>query len=267
MDEIYLTKWGNSNRRVVLVHGSAQGSEVGGDKHFAKQIDLAEHGWELVVPDRPGHGRTAAPGRPDDAALDGAWVAELLGDGAHLVGHSFGGAVALAAAARRPGAVRSLTLIEPALQKFALADPDVRKFGLKAMLTLALPMTAAMRARRFALLVRIPEEIRGGSSPAELRQMGRGLKALRLPSGGEIAAQLAVARTRDIPFMVVTGGWSRALDAIGRLAAKAGGGQHVVIASTHHFPQAVSDEFNDRLNNFMLEADAKALQRPERESG
>lgn len=258
MDEIYLTKWGDGGRRVVLVHGSAQGSEVGGDKHFAKQSELAARGWEVIVPDRPGHGRTPAPGRSDDAKLDGLWVADLLGDDAHLVGHSFGGAVALAAAARRPEAVRSLTLIEPALQKFALTDPDVRKFGLKALLTLALPMPAAVRARRFARLVRIPEEIRGGSSASELRKIGRGLKALRLPSGDEIAAQLSVVRAKEIPFMVVTGGWNRAFDAIGRLAAAAGGGQHVLITSSHHFPQAVSDEFNDRLNNFMLEADAKA---------
>lgn len=88
--------------------------------------------------------------------------------------------------------------------------------------------------------------------------MGRGLKTLRLPAGDEIAEQLEVVRTSEIPFMVVTGGWSHAFDAIGRLAAEAGRGQHVVIASNHHFPQAVSDEFNDRLNSFMLEADTKA---------
>jgi len=40
-------------------------------------------------------------------------MADLLED-AHLVGHSFGGAAALAAAARRPDAVRPPKLIEPA---------------------------------------------------------------------------------------------------------------------------------------------------------
>src|SRR5262249_30613267 len=40
-------------------------------------------------------------------------VAELLGDGAQLVGHSYGGVVSLLAAAQRPEAVRSLVLIEP----------------------------------------------------------------------------------------------------------------------------------------------------------
>ena len=37
-----------------------------------------------------------------------------------------GGAEALLAAARRPGAVRSLVLVEPALQVVALTDPSVQ---------------------------------------------------------------------------------------------------------------------------------------------
>ena len=115
-----ITRWGDAGPRVVMVHGSAQGSRVGGARHFSKQAALKDRGWQIVVPDRPGHGLSRAPGRPDDAELDGEWVAEMLEGGAHLVGHSFGGAVALAAAARRPEAVYSLTLIEPAMQALSL---------------------------------------------------------------------------------------------------------------------------------------------------
>ena len=71
------------------------------------QSQLGENGWQVLAPDRPGHGRSKAPGRPDDPEADGEWVAQLLGDGAHLlgdgahlVGHSFGGCVVLNAAAR-----------------------------------------------------------------------------------------------------------------------------------------------------------------------
>src|SRR5271165_4633819 len=112
---IHVARWGHSGPRVVLVHGGAQGTPVGGESNFRAQQPLAQEGWQLIVPDRPGHGRSPDPGRPDDAEADGAWVAALLEDGAHLVGHSFGGCVALAAAARRPEAVRSLTLIEPGM--------------------------------------------------------------------------------------------------------------------------------------------------------
>jgi pimeloyl-ACP methyl ester carboxylesterase len=56
---------------VILVHGGAQGSEVGGERNFSPQRALAEEGWQLIVPDRPGHGRSPDPGRPDDAEADG----------------------------------------------------------------------------------------------------------------------------------------------------------------------------------------------------
>ena len=124
---IHITRWGESGPRVVLVHGGAQGTDVGGETNFSNQRVLAERGWQLIVPDRPGHGKSSDPGRPDDAEADGMWVADFLGDGAHLLGHSFGGCVALSAAARRPEAVKSLTLIEPAMFQFAAGNPAVRR--------------------------------------------------------------------------------------------------------------------------------------------
>ena len=146
---VHITRWGLAGPTVVCIHGSAQGSRVGGDGHFATQRALADHGWQLLVPDRPGHGQSPANGQPDDADLDGAWVADdLLANlpgGAHLVGHSFGGAVALAAAARRPGAVRSLTLIEPGMQKLASRDPAVRRFGMQ-------PKVALLSASNFGTM-------------------------------------------------------------------------------------------------------------------
>ena len=57
--------------------------------------------------------RPAANGfLPVAAALDG--LIDRCGQPVHLVGHSFGAAVALKLAQRRPDRVRSLTLIEPA---------------------------------------------------------------------------------------------------------------------------------------------------------
>ena len=44
--------------------------------------------------------------------MDAIWAAEMVGESSHLVGHSYGGLIALAAAALRPTVVRSLTLIE-----------------------------------------------------------------------------------------------------------------------------------------------------------
>jgi len=255
-EKIWITRWGQSGPKVVLVHGSAQGSSVGGDHHFSRQQRLAEQGWQLLVPDRPGHGRSSSPGRPDDAEADGEWVADLLGDGAHLVGHSFGGCVALAAAARRPPAVRSLMLIEPGMQKLAIRDPAVRRFVLNLLVVLKLSFSAESRAKRFAKLLHIPAEIRGGGDAEELKRMGQAIARLRVPSKETLESELGVIMREGIPLLVVTGGWSPAFDATASRVAAVGGGQTAVIPSEHHFPQIVSDEFNLLLMRFMKASDA-----------
>ena len=255
-ETIHITRWGPSGERVILVHGSAQGSRVGGDEHFARQQALAGKGWQVMLPDRPGHGRSPDPGRPDDAEIDGAWVAELLGDdGAHLVGHSFGGAVTLAAAALRPDKVRSLTLIEPAMQAIGTDIPVVRRFLFKLVRVMLFSLTAQRRIVGFARAVGIPDSIAGGKSDAELKRMGAGIKALRVPKKADILAHLALIKARGTRFAVVTGGWNPAFEAIGDRVALLGGGERLVIASPHHFPQGVSEEFNDWLDAFMRRAD------------
>jgi pimeloyl-ACP methyl ester carboxylesterase len=67
------------------------------------------------------------PGGHQDFDVDASDLAALLDDRPHLVGHSYGTLGALLAAARRPGDVRSLTLIEPPLFYLAPDDPDVAR--------------------------------------------------------------------------------------------------------------------------------------------
>ena len=64
MPELHVTRWGDSGSTVVMIHGGAQGSSVGGDRCFAAQQRLAERGWQVVVPDRPGHGKSPDPVDP-----------------------------------------------------------------------------------------------------------------------------------------------------------------------------------------------------------
>src|SRR5437870_6696847 len=76
-----------SGPRVVLVHGSV-GS---GWSTWWAQRSLAER-FTLVVPDRPG-----SPPNPPVERVDfeeqAPLVADLLEDGAHLAGHSYGGVI------------------------------------------------------------------------------------------------------------------------------------------------------------------------------
>lgn len=100
---------------VVFVHGAGMDGSI-----WALQTRwFAHHGFSVLAPDLPGHGRTAGPGLPTiDAMAD--WLAKLLATAgaspAALVGHSMGSLIALATAARHPAAVARLALIGTALE-------------------------------------------------------------------------------------------------------------------------------------------------------
>ena len=104
---------------VVFVHGSI----VGPRQTWRAQRELAAH-WTLILPHRPGFGASPPLARGDFEA-EAPLIAELLGHGAHLVGHSYGAVIALHAAALRPGAVRSLTVTEPGALRIAAGDEKV----------------------------------------------------------------------------------------------------------------------------------------------
>ena len=255
MEAIHTTYWGGSGPRVVMVHGGAQGSKAAGERNFAAQRPLAEEGWRLVVPDRPGHGKSPSPGRGDDSEADAVWVADLLGDGAHLVGHSFGGLVALAAAARRPDAVLSLTLIEPALHKIATRDPAVRKFLLRLAAGTLLSFSPLTRARRVMGTLHIPVADFGRDNE-ELRAMGVALRRMKVPAKAAIERNLAAVKTAGIPLLIVSGGSSQAFVAAGEAGAAMGGGKHVIAPAEHHFPQWNGESFNRLLTGFWRESGA-----------
>ena len=99
--------WG-AGPRVVLVHGSI----ANGPLAWREQQQLGER-WRLEVPNRRGYGKSPQPIVRSDFEEDARDIAALLGNGAHLVGHSYGAIVALYAAALRPQSVRSLVIAEP----------------------------------------------------------------------------------------------------------------------------------------------------------
>jgi pimeloyl-ACP methyl ester carboxylesterase len=249
--DINITRWGTVGPTVILIHGSVQGAKAGGDTHFQAQAVLAEQGWQLVVPDRPGHGCSPSAHRPDDFELDAQWVAELLGDGAHLVGHSYGGLVALAAAARRPAAVLSLTLIEAAMQALTMDDPRTQNFARQMGEAISGAASLADLAVRFSTVTGVPPELKAHRDEAELEQMGRSLTVIRLPTPERIQEMLGVVSREAIPLLLVTGGWCPGIDASSERAAELAQGRLVVVKTPHHFPQLNVHEFNRTLAGFM----------------
>lgn len=125
-----LLRWwrGGHGEPVVLVHGSF-------DDH---------HSWSGVTPqlatthdvvayDRRGHSSSTAPrtqGTIDQDADDLlAIIDSVIGGPAHLVGHAYGGSVAMVAAVRRREAVLSLAVHEPPLFGLLGRNPVARVLG------------------------------------------------------------------------------------------------------------------------------------------
>jgi pimeloyl-ACP methyl ester carboxylesterase len=100
---------------VICLHSSASSST-----QWSSLTQRLECRFRVVAPDLWGEGRTAPwPGssamRLDDAVDLLGPVLSQAGDRFHLVGHSFGGAVALKTALRFPDRVATLALYEPVL--------------------------------------------------------------------------------------------------------------------------------------------------------
>ena len=122
---------------VLLLHSSG----LSGRQWRRLASALVEHGTRAVVPDLTGHGKSPEwpEPRPFSFDVDVEEVVELLGSldtPAHLVGHSYGGFLALLVTLAVPGRVRSLVLYEPVafgvLDRTADADAldDLRRVPL-----------------------------------------------------------------------------------------------------------------------------------------
>ena len=97
---------------VMALHGSAS---TGAQWRSLAELLAPRH--RVLTPDLAGYGRSGRPAAPRTMATEAAFLRPLIedtGEPVHLVGHSFGGAVALAVAITMPERVRSLTLFEPA---------------------------------------------------------------------------------------------------------------------------------------------------------
>ncbi|HEX2379036.1 MAG TPA: alpha/beta hydrolase [Gaiellales bacterium] len=251
---LHATIWGEGPR-AVLVHGSMSFGELA----FSEQRPLAER-WRLELLDRRGYG--ASPERPGrvDFAEDARDLAALLGEPAHLLGHSYGGIVCLLAAALRPQGARSLTVIEPPAFAVARGNPAVEE-------------VVARIDRHFAAGQRLDEEaflagfLRawGFEEPASRTLAPRARRGVRssmterMPWEAEIP--LDVLAAADLPVLVARGAWDAvepgarelagaAFAAVCDVLAARLGAQLAVFPGAAHQPQLLGAPFNDRVEAF-----------------
>jgi pimeloyl-ACP methyl ester carboxylesterase len=234
--------------RVVLVHGSV----LGGRATWSGQEPLSER-FELLVVERPGF----PPGPPVervDFERDAELVAGLLRPGDHLVGHSYGGVIALLAAARRPDVLGSLTVLEPPATRVALDVPEVEEFATRGIELYASGKDDEPEAflRRFLAAV--------GSAfdppsplPPELEQGARALAVERGPWEAEIP--LDALADAPFPVLVVSGAHHPAFDAVCDVLERELSAERAVLPGFGHAVQR-NPRFNDVLADFVERAAA-----------
>jgi pimeloyl-ACP methyl ester carboxylesterase len=233
---------------ILFIHGDIVGPKL----TWRKQRELADR-WRLIIPSRPGFGTSPALQR-NDFEVEAPMFAELLDEGAHLVGHSYGAVIALLVAAERPEGVRSLTVSEPGCLRVAQGTPAVDEM-------------IANGERLFEHAHSIPSAdflrlFRGGAGSAfgtpdelsaDLLQGVELLKRERPPWEAEIPLdRLAEAA---FPVQVLSGGHSTAFEAVCDVLANALSAGRSVIAGRGHTVPSTGAPYNQRLEVFLRDAD------------
>jgi pimeloyl-ACP methyl ester carboxylesterase len=236
----------DSRPRLLLVHGSVVNAEL----TWSAQKPLAEH-FEIVAPNRRGF-----PPGPDVEHVDfedeAAWFEPFMEPEAHLAGHSYGGVIALLAAARRPELVRSLTVIEPPALGIARGVPVVDEFieRTEEHWTRG-PRDPAEFLRGFLSLV--GSSIPPGTFSPELLQGARTLMVERDPSGAVIPFD-ELARA-PFPKLVVSGGHDAAFEAVCDVLEERLGAERAVLPGAGHSVQRLGQHFNELLTTFVERAE------------
>ena len=228
-----------SGPRVVLVHGS-----VGNGSATWEWVRPLADRFELAIVDRPGY-----PPNPPVERLDferqAEEIAELVGAGDHLVGHSYGGVISLLIASRRP--VRSLTVNEPPAFGVARGNPAVEEFlasfdraptDPRGYLEFFLPLVGSS--------LTLPDPL-----PPPLEAGARAALAERPPHEAEIPLDELAAQ--PFPKLVVSGGHSAAFDAVADVLEQRLGAQRAVLPGAGH-SLARAPGYPERLAAFLESA-------------
>jgi pimeloyl-ACP methyl ester carboxylesterase len=244
---------------LLLVHGLA------GQMHNFTYSLLGKlrHEFRVVILDRPGSGYSTRPGKASatisaQARMISRFCQELRLGRPLIVGHSLGGAIALALALNHPEQVAGLALLAPVTHRpervpppfdgLAIASPLVRRL---IAWTVATPLSIANRERALATLFG-PEPVardfalRGGGL-LNLRPCSFiGASADLVATHGELGEMPARYEELAMPVGILYGSDDRILDPAAHgngLAAKVagadlelieGGGHMIPITSADH---------------------------------
>ena len=180
---------------IVLIHGVLNDHSV-----WAMQSRwLANHGWNVLAVDLPGHCRSAGPA-PESVEEAADFVIALLDalkvERAALVGHSWGSLIALEAASRLGERASHLALVgtawpmkvSPALLDAALNEPEkaLRMINVFSRSTLCAP-PSALGPGTWVFGAQMALGRRVLASNTELNVFHRGFMACDQYAGGDVA--------------------------------------------------------------------------------
>jgi pimeloyl-ACP methyl ester carboxylesterase len=234
--------------RVVLVHGSVTNA-----RWLWRQQRVLAESFTLVLPNRGGY-----PPNPRldyiDFEQQADELADLLDDGTHLVGFSYGAVVSLLAAGRRIDALRSLTVIEPPAFWLARGVPEVDRLALEIFkLFWSGPADPRAFVEEFMPLLggklKLPPQL-----PPEIEQGIRALMVERPPWDARFA--LDELKRAPFPKLVVSGAHNPALDAVCDVLEERLGAERVVVAADGHNIPYAGAPFNEALAAFLRRAEA-----------
>jgi pimeloyl-ACP methyl ester carboxylesterase len=233
---------------VLFIHGSV----VGAGRTWRHQLALGRW-WSLAMPNRPGFGASRPLPRGDFEA-EAPLFAELLGDGAHLVGHSYGAVIALYAAALRPAAVRSLTVSEPGCMRVAAGDPlvDAQIANGELLYERADELAPLDFLRAFRGGVGSSRDI-----PAELTAdlLAGAQMLMRERPPWEADPPLDALGGGRFPIMVISGGHSPVFEAVCDAIAGRVRAERAVLSGRRHTIPASGEPYNELLHSFLRSAE------------
>lgn len=221
----------------MLVHGSL----ATGPTEWEAQRPLADQGYQLVVPTRRGYPPRSG-GVGEDFLLDGEDVAALLGDGAHLVGHSYGGLAAIVAAATRPAAVYSLVLAEAPTFGVAAQHPEVVRLRDQLAQVISRPGSDREFLESFLAAVGTPLEELTPTLLDELTDMAAPVRRGRAPWSGRVPVDRLVGAS--FPIVVVSGNHHPAFTTMCEELARELDAEHRVVEGAGHEVQMAAGSFN-----------------------
>ena len=181
------------------------------------------------------------------------WVAERIEPRDHLVGHSYGGVIALLAAAAVGERLSSLTVIEPPCTRVALDHPAVAAFAEGGATFWRDGPRNDPEAFLRGFLASVGSKFDPPSPlPPALERGARALIAERGPWEAEIP--LERLRAVDLPTLVVSGAHHPAFEAICDVLERELGAERLIVEGHGHNPQ-LDPRFTDALLDFVARAE------------